>query len=671
MRTRTRSPRRITAGEWVVDLRNRTAFAAGHVTGTLNFGVDGQFATYLGWLIPWGTPLTLLGDSPEQVAEAQRELVRIGIDHLEGAATGNPAGLDRPAARLASSAPRSPTSPRSATTAGSPSSTSAAPQRVHRRRTSTAPSTSPCTSSSTRVDEVPTGEVWVHCAGGYRASIAASVLAAHGYPSSPSTTASDEHAAASGLPSPQPPDPADTPPHITTTHPTTNTDSKGEPPCAVPRTARSAEGPPGPAAANTSTRSWRSVPRRPTAAPATATPRRQLLAAGRSSAAPLRPGARQPPPAPHTRPGRRRCPPSDRDAPPRPGDSEPPHAAPGTRRGQQAPLSRCPRRGPHDRRRAPPPCQPLVLHPRTAHRPCARRPRRWRIHPHRPRPGLPARPGPTARPRPALCSSSGLTSLIALTAHARAGRVRFGQGLMFGALGTGGLVRWVRPGLPRQPPNPADRVRRPHARRRSPDAAPVPAAQQCCRTRGPHRRALDHLPPAHLRLPPRRQDRCHRHRRRTAHRVLRRRWRLHPRPRPRPCTVLPDARGRRHLAARHRRQQRHRPDRPDLHRAARTSTGRSSRRSPQPPSPAACSAGASPPASSPATSPGHSPSCWSPSRCTPQPAASPLCSDADLITVGGKLDKTPRAAQEPLACLSTLMHNTVKDVATRPDMAEQ
>ena len=45
--------RRIEAGEWVVDLRTRTAFAAGHVRGTLNFGLDGGFATYLGWLITW------------------------------------------------------------------------------------------------------------------------------------------------------------------------------------------------------------------------------------------------------------------------------------------------------------------------------------------------------------------------------------------------------------------------------------------------------------------------------------------------------------------------------------------------------------------------------------------------------------------------------------------
>ena len=81
---------RIRAGEWVVDLRHRTVFAAGHVPGTLNFGLDGSFATNLGWLFAAGTPLTLLGDTAEDVAEAQLELVRIGIDRLAGQATGKP-----------------------------------------------------------------------------------------------------------------------------------------------------------------------------------------------------------------------------------------------------------------------------------------------------------------------------------------------------------------------------------------------------------------------------------------------------------------------------------------------------------------------------------------------------------------------------------------------------
>ena len=82
--------RRIQAGEWVIDLRDRVAFAAGFVPGSFSFPLDGSFATYLGWVIPWGTPLTLLGETPEQVSQAQRELARIGIDRPAAAATGRP-----------------------------------------------------------------------------------------------------------------------------------------------------------------------------------------------------------------------------------------------------------------------------------------------------------------------------------------------------------------------------------------------------------------------------------------------------------------------------------------------------------------------------------------------------------------------------------------------------
>ena len=170
--------RNIDAGEWVVDLRNRTAFAAGHVSGTLNFGIDGQFSTYLGWLIPWGTPLTLLGESPEQVAEAQRELIRIGIDELAGAATGTPEEWTD--GELGSF--------ERATFAD------LAKVRHHRavhvldvRRSGEfdkghieEAQNIPIHELLTRHGDVPRTEVWVHCAGGYRASIAASVLAAQG-----------------------------------------------------------------------------------------------------------------------------------------------------------------------------------------------------------------------------------------------------------------------------------------------------------------------------------------------------------------------------------------------------------------------------------------------------------------------------------------------------------
>lgn len=80
--------RRIDAGEWVVDLRSREIFAKGHVRGTLSFDLDGAFIAYLSWMIPWGTPVTLLGETTEQVEMAQREMVRIGIDRPAAQAVG-------------------------------------------------------------------------------------------------------------------------------------------------------------------------------------------------------------------------------------------------------------------------------------------------------------------------------------------------------------------------------------------------------------------------------------------------------------------------------------------------------------------------------------------------------------------------------------------------------
>ncbi|QEU83936.1 MBL fold metallo-hydrolase [Streptomyces viridosporus] len=171
---------RLAAGEWVVDLRNRVAFAEGHVSGSFNFEAEGQLATYLAWLIPWGKPVTLLAESPDQLAAAQRELVRVGIDRPAAAATGGPADWVRegeepasfPRATFADLADRRPADGvvvldvrRDAERAGGyvEGSVHIPVHTLHRR-----------------LDEVPDGEVWVHCAGGMRAAIAASLLDAAG-----------------------------------------------------------------------------------------------------------------------------------------------------------------------------------------------------------------------------------------------------------------------------------------------------------------------------------------------------------------------------------------------------------------------------------------------------------------------------------------------------------
>ncbi|WP_199888255.1 MBL fold metallo-hydrolase, partial [Streptomyces badius] len=170
---------RLAAGEWVVDLRNRVAFAKGHVAGSFNFEADGKLATYLAWMIPWGKPVTLLAESPEQLASAQRELVRVGIDRPAAAATGGPEAWLRDGERPASF-------PRATFARLAAERTEETVVLDVRRDSERAVGWIegsvhiPVHEVHRRLGEVPDGTVWVHCAGGMRAGIAASLLDAAG-----------------------------------------------------------------------------------------------------------------------------------------------------------------------------------------------------------------------------------------------------------------------------------------------------------------------------------------------------------------------------------------------------------------------------------------------------------------------------------------------------------
>ncbi|MDH6553893.1 hydroxyacylglutathione hydrolase [Streptomyces sp. SAI-117] len=169
---------RLAAGEWVVDLRNRVAFAEGHVAGSFNFEAEGQLATYLAWLIPWGKPVTLLAESPDQLAGAQRELARVGIDRPAAAASGGPAAWTRAGERPASFPRRT-----FADLAGRAADVVVLDVRRASERSAGHVEGSvhiPIHTLPRRIHEVPEGEVWVHCAGGMRAAIAASLLDAAG-----------------------------------------------------------------------------------------------------------------------------------------------------------------------------------------------------------------------------------------------------------------------------------------------------------------------------------------------------------------------------------------------------------------------------------------------------------------------------------------------------------
>ncbi len=161
---------RLAAGGWVVDLRTRRAFADGHLAGTLSFEPGASFVTYLGWTLPWGEPLTLLG-SEDDVATAVRELARIGWDHPDAvlgdplqALPGHPVHayrrvgwsevlVEEPAVVLDV-------------------------RRTNEYSAGHLPGALniPLHELLARTGEVPGGPVWVHCGSGYRAGVAASVL---------------------------------------------------------------------------------------------------------------------------------------------------------------------------------------------------------------------------------------------------------------------------------------------------------------------------------------------------------------------------------------------------------------------------------------------------------------------------------------------------------------
>ena len=76
--------RRLERGARLVDARAGAAFASAHVPGSLNSPLEDTFASYVGWLVPFGTQIVLLADGADARAEATVQLFRIGYEPLAG-----------------------------------------------------------------------------------------------------------------------------------------------------------------------------------------------------------------------------------------------------------------------------------------------------------------------------------------------------------------------------------------------------------------------------------------------------------------------------------------------------------------------------------------------------------------------------------------------------------
>jgi hydroxyacylglutathione hydrolase len=81
-----RLPRLVEEGALVIDTRHAADFAAAHVPGTLNIPLNRSFTTWAGWLTPYDRDFYLILDDQcaHCVEEATKGLAMIGLDRLAG-----------------------------------------------------------------------------------------------------------------------------------------------------------------------------------------------------------------------------------------------------------------------------------------------------------------------------------------------------------------------------------------------------------------------------------------------------------------------------------------------------------------------------------------------------------------------------------------------------------
>jgi glyoxylase-like metal-dependent hydrolase (beta-lactamase superfamily II)/rhodanese-related sulfurtransferase len=170
-------------GSVLVDIRSPESFASGHLRGSINVGLDGRFAEYAGDVIRPDEQIVLL-DEPGRGTEGKVRLARIGLDAVEGEV----ADIERELADH----------PELAATAARLTATDVAdwlaedpelqildvrnPGEVADSGTLPGARQVPLARLLDGIDELdPERPVVVYCAGGYRSSIAASLLRSRGF----------------------------------------------------------------------------------------------------------------------------------------------------------------------------------------------------------------------------------------------------------------------------------------------------------------------------------------------------------------------------------------------------------------------------------------------------------------------------------------------------------
>jgi hydroxyacylglutathione hydrolase len=167
-------------GGQILDTRDPNDFAAAHLAGSINIGLVGQYATWAGTVLSRERPIAIIAD-PGHESESAVRLGRIGFDHVAGYLKDGLRSLEsRPdltvrterlsagvaAERLAH---------------GAVALDVRTPNERNQKRLAGSIGV-PLNRLAAHLDELPNDKpLVVYCGGGYRSSIAASILQQHGF----------------------------------------------------------------------------------------------------------------------------------------------------------------------------------------------------------------------------------------------------------------------------------------------------------------------------------------------------------------------------------------------------------------------------------------------------------------------------------------------------------
>jgi rhodanese-related sulfurtransferase len=168
-------------GAQVVDVRDAVEYARAHLKGSVNIGLGGTYATWAGTILDREKPIVIIAE-PGRQEEAAMRLGRIGFDSVVGYLRDGISALESRTDLMTGTTRVTPAEAAALIGSASPPLVVdiRAPREWQKGHIDGSVNI-PLNHLNERLNELPVDQpVLVHCAGGYRSSIAAGLLQLHG-----------------------------------------------------------------------------------------------------------------------------------------------------------------------------------------------------------------------------------------------------------------------------------------------------------------------------------------------------------------------------------------------------------------------------------------------------------------------------------------------------------